>query len=214
MTTRTALVVEDVPSTRRWLVDVVREALPGTSVEGVSSLSQARERLGRLELDLAVVDVRLEDGCGLDLLRDIALLAPRAERVVATTFEDDETLFRALRHGAHGYLLKSESRPQLVTRLGAIRRGEPALSPRIARRIVRHFALQTSPQVPAESSLTPREREVLALIGKGLTRPEVAALLEISPETVKDHVRMVYRKLDICSRSEAALEALRMGLIN
>jgi DNA-binding NarL/FixJ family response regulator len=130
-------------------------------------------------------------------------------------------VFPALRAGASGYILKSQPGQVVAAQLQRIERGEPALSPSIAVRVLRHFQSVPAPvpsgvqppTVEDAPKLTDREIDVLRLIGKGYKGPEVAALLELSSHTITGYVRDIYRKLGISSRAEAAVEAARRGLV-
>jgi DNA-binding NarL/FixJ family response regulator len=134
--------------------------------------------------------------------------------VVVSIYDDDAHLFDAIAAGAQGYLLKDEGAEVLVGRLREIASGEPPLSPSIARRILAHF------HRPAEACnwsrrevLTPRETEVLALLGRGLRIGDAAQSLGLTRHTVAGYVKIIYSKLNISSRAEAALEAKRRGLV-
>ncbi|MBW8310992.1 MAG: response regulator transcription factor, partial [Rhizobium sp.] len=165
--------------------------------------------------DLGVVDRGLPDGSGVDLIRELAQRHPACTRVVTTLFGDDAHVFPALRAGAHGYLLKDQPADRLGAALDGIRRGEPPLSPAIAQRLLRAFGAAPEPVPPSGGEpLTAREREVLVLVSKGCRLPELADRLQISRHTVSDHLKNIYRKLDINSRAEAALEAVRLGLVS
>ena len=121
-------------------------------------------------------------------------------------------LFAALKAGAHGYLLKEQTHQELVEHLQGIIQGQPPLSPSVARRILQHFRMRTRPF--SRHGLTCRESEVLILLAKGMTCKESASLLGISPHTTADHIKNIYRKLNVNSRAEASLEAARLGLVN
>lgn len=157
---------------------------------------------------LALVDLGLPDGNGTELIGEIVTRCPEALVVVTTIFDDEESLMNALAAGAHGYLLKDQDRDSIAHRLSMIDRGEVPISPAIARRLLQRFRDER----PAATTLSPRETEVLRLIGRGLKAGEVAGVLEISPQTVTTHVKTIYRKLEISSRAEAALEARKRGL--
>jgi DNA-binding NarL/FixJ family response regulator len=137
--------------------------------------------------------------------------------VVATIFDDDAHLFPALRAGAQGYLLKDQPPEQLVKQLRGISEGHPPLSPSIARRLLEHF--HVAQQLPASVfdaeclQLSPREREVLVHLARGISIADIGVEMAISRHTVSDHVKNIYRKLNISSRAEAALQAKNMGLV-
>ena len=134
--------------------------------------------------------------------------------MVVTIHDDDDHLFPALQAGAYGYLLKEQPREQLMEHLQRISQGEPPLSPSIARRVIAYFAAQAKPQkdmIP-HVQLTDRENEVLLRVAKGFTLPEIGVQLNLSRHTIADYVKQIYRKLNVSSRAEAALEAQRLGL--
>ena len=161
----------------------------------------------------ALVDLGLPDGDGTRLIRPLAEQFPTCTIVVTTLFGDDAHVFPALRAGAHGYLLKDQPEERLAAALEGILRGEPALSPAIAQRLLRAFQAPPAQEAPELEILTPREREVLVLVSKGCRLPELSERLQISRHTVSDHLKSIYRKLDINSRAEATLEAARLGLV-
>ena len=139
--------------------------------------------------------------------------------MVVTIHEDDDHLFPALQAGAFGYLLKEQSREQLSEQLQRISQGEPPLSPSIARRVIQYFTAQARQQpmrepdnVTPHVQLTDRENEVLLRVAKGFTLPEIGVQLNLSRHTIADYVKQIYRKLNVSSRAEAALEAQRLGL--
>lgn len=208
---RYGLVLEDLPDSRAWLVDVMRQAFPDIEVHEAATLAEARAAVMEQRPDIALIDLNLPDGFGVSLISELNHLSPDIFTVVATIYDDDQHVFPALRAGAHGYLLKEQSREVLSNLLKGIVSGEPPLSPAIARKMLRFF----SPQ-PIEAravDLTPREQEVLRLIAKGFKLADVARILEISRHTVADYVKNLYRKLNITTRAEATLEATRRGIV-
>lgn len=200
---RTALVLEDLPSARAMLVTTLQAAFPGIEVATAETLADARRAVAELVPEIALIDIGLPDGSGVDLIAELACPC-----VVTTIFDDDVHLFPALRAGASGYLLKDQPQDKLVDALRGILAGEPPLSPPIARRLLRVFR----PEPASDVALAPRETECLALIAKGLTAPEVARHLGVSSHTVAGYVKSIYRKLNISSRAEATIEAVRRGL--
>ena len=140
--------------------------------------------------------------------------------VVATIHDDDDHLFHALQAGAQGYLLKDLPTDWLAAQLRGIAQGQPPLSPAIARRLLRHFqapalvnAQMPELAAPAATDLSTRESEVLGLLAQGVRIADIGVALGISRHTVGDHVKNIYRKLNITSRAEAALQARHLGLI-
>ncbi len=150
------------------------------------------------------------DGSGIALIEQLARAVPRPLAVVATVFADDQHLFPALRAGAVGYVLKDGPVENLAVMLAGIGRGEMPLSARIAGRLVGWFH---APAAEANALLSPREQDLLPLLAKGLTIAQAAQALGIMPSTAASYAKTLYRKLDVTSRAEAALEAARRGLI-
>lgn len=169
--------------------------------------------------ELALVDLSLGDGHGCEVIARLARCQPQCAIVVSTIHDDDEHLFEALQAGAQGYLLKDHPVDWLARQLQGFDQGQPPLSPAIARRLLRHFRTAVGPgpapgtaQPPQAADLSAREREVLGLLAQGLRIADISALLSISRHTVGDHVKNIYRKLNVGSRAEAALTARNLGL--
>jgi len=221
------LVLEDFSDTRAWLCEVLHEAFNKIEIAEAATLQQARTLLKKLDFDLALIDISLPDGSGIDVIKDITQNTPSTYCVVATIFDDDQHLFSALQAGAHGYLLKEQPKQQFIKNLSGLLHGEPPLSPPIARKILRHFqtsgkmhAIEEMPtkhlstaKIQNDMLLSKREQEILTLVAKGFKRNEIAPMLGISPHTVASHLKTIYSKLNVNSRAEATMEALRMGLV-
>jgi DNA-binding NarL/FixJ family response regulator len=222
---RHGLIVEDQADTRAWLARMLSTAFAGIELIEVSTRRAAHawiaahgSELSRNPLrHIALVDIGLPDGSGLDIVRGLAKYPGAFIPIVTTIYDDDQNLFDAIAAGAQGYLLKDQHPDTLIQYLHRIDKGEPPLSPSIARRILRHFS-QARPAAAAEpdpdhETLTPREEDVLRLLGRGLRVNETARVLGIAPHTVTGYVKNIYRKLNISSRAEAAVEAVRRGLV-
>jgi two-component system, NarL family, nitrate/nitrite response regulator NarL len=238
------LIVEDNPVARSFLCRVVRESFSDAIViTEAGDLESARRNIGpigtRLEpidpFKLILVDLELPDGNGMELLAE--LVKYPATKIVTTLYSDDDHLFPALQCGADGYLLKEDRFEVLVEELQKIVRGQPPLSPAIARRLLTHFrsgagpggdsgpmplnsGFQSSKPVPMgrgapldHERLTPRESEVLTYLSKGFTIKEIANLMGIKWFTVNDHIKSIYKKLNVSSRAEAAVLASKQGLV-
>jgi len=205
------LILEDQADTRAWLLGLMATRFPADAIAAAETLRAGRDWLAALPpgaTGLALIDLGLPDGSGISLIGEMVAAAPGIMPVVTTVYDDDRHLFDAIAAGAQGYILKDQAPDQFLTYLDRIDRGEPPLSPSIARRILARFR----PHTPAPN-LTPRETEVLSLLGRGLRVAEAAGVLTLSEHTVADHVKAIYRKLNIASRAEAALEAQRRGLV-
>ncbi len=203
------LIVEDEQNTLKWLAEAVQEAFAPEEVFLAESVSGAKTHI-RKPLDLLLVDMNLPDGSGIDVLRLINQLDQPPTGIVVTIYDDDDSIFPALQAGASGYLLKDLPKPEFIQTIAGIVEGRPPLSPSIARRLIRHFA-----QLDAKdtANITPREEEVLRLIGKGMQAKKIALLLSISEHTVREYTKNIYRKLNISSRAEAAAWAVKHGLL-
>ncbi|WP_304950504.1 response regulator transcription factor [Sulfitobacter sp.] len=204
------LIVEDIVETLRWLVEIVRSAYPAATICTANSVRTALSKLDG-QIDLALIDLGLPDGSGLEILRGLNKASPSAIKVVTTVMGDDASIVSSLSAGADGYLLKETEAAVLSRQLTQLSMGLPAISPSVARRIMEHFRL-TGPVASVDGRLTERETEVLTLISKGLRNAEVASALNIAETTVAGYIKIVYRKLGISSRAEAAWHANRLGL--
>jgi two-component system nitrate/nitrite response regulator NarL len=241
------LILEDNPVARSFLCRVVRESFSDTiAITEAGDLETARAQIsvaggasglhGVDPFKLIMVDLELPDGNGLELLAELTQYP--ATKIVTTLYSDDDHLFPALQCGADGYLLKEDRFEVLVEELQKIVRGQPPLSPAIARRLLTHFRQGGRTDGPARDSgfstpmdlvgstgpvaigkapdherLTPRESEVLTYLSKGFTIKEIASLMGIKWFTVNDHIKSIYKKLNVSSRAEAAVLATKQGLV-
>jgi DNA-binding NarL/FixJ family response regulator len=211
---KTILLLEDLPQIRAWLKDLLLEVFPDADVSEAARVHEALSLVSAVSFDLALIDLGLPDGSGVDVIAALREHQPEAQSVVVSIHDDDDHLFPALQAGAYGYILKEQARELIKLQLQRISQGEPPLSPSIARKVLAHFAAQARPQVPTEPrvQLTDRENEVLLRVAKGFTLPEIGQQLNLSRHTIADYVKQIYRKLNVSSRAEAALEAQRLGL--
>lgn len=211
---QTVLVLEDHPETREWLSGIIKQAFMEVETYEASSLAQAREHLKNHKFDLALIDLNLPDGNGVEIISEIGQSSPDTYCVVATIFDDDSHLFPALKAGAQGYLLKEQTSDEFIKNLQGIIKGEPPISPSIARKMITHFhAEQASEDTSDNPDLSKREKEILSAIAKGLSRNEAAEVLGITSNTVASHLKSIYGKLNVSNRAQATLEALRLGLV-
>jgi len=213
------LLLEDLPEIRAWLKTLALQVFPGAQISESARIHDALELVNAVRFDVAMVDLGLPDGSGVEVVQALREKQPDVQSVVVTVHDDDDHLFPALQAGAFGYLLKEQSREQLAEQLHRISQGEPPLSPSIARRVIQYFTAQSRMQpvqqpdtVTPHVQLTDRENEVLLRVAKGFTLPEIGVQLNLSRHTIADYVKQIYRKLNVSSRAEAALEAQRLGL--
>ncbi len=242
------LIVEDNPVARSFLCRVVRESFSDAlEITEAGDLEGARRSVAKNAglgpdggFKLVLVDLELPDGNGMEFLTELAGMP--AVKIVTTLYSDDDHLFPALQCGADGYLLKEDRFEVLVEELQRIVRGQPPLSPAIARRLLSHFrpgstgdsgpmglnsgfgpltfnapppnsrSVALDPP-PEWERLTPRENEVLTYLSKGFTIKEIANLMGIKWFTVNDHIKSIYKKLNVSSRAEAAVLASKQGLV-
>ncbi len=205
------LILEDHPETREWLASIIEQAFLEVDTHEASSLAQARKLLEQHSFDLALIDLNLPDGNGVEIIGEITRHSPNTYCVVATIFDDDNYLFPALEAGAQGYLLKEQTTDEFIQSLRGIIKGEPPISPAIARKMISHFRGDTAQDDRPE--LSSREKEILGAIAKGLSRNEAAEVLGITSNTVASHLKSIYGKLNVSNRAQATLEALRLGLV-
>jgi DNA-binding NarL/FixJ family response regulator len=169
------------------------------------------------QIDIALVDLRLGDGSGIDLIRWMSAHHPSAQCIAVTVLTDQESIMSALRAGASGYLLKDASDQDFIEGIRTVLSGGAAITPSIARRLLHVFCESKFPEasdVPAESAkLSPREEEILKLIAKGMSVPEIAKIESISRHTVESHIKRIYQKLEVNSRVEAVMWAKETGLV-
>jgi len=209
------LLLEDIPEIRAWLKALVKQVFANAQITECSRVQDALALVSTQRFTLALLDLGLPDGSGVEVIAALREKQPEVQSVIVTIHDDDEHLFPALQAGAFGYLLKEQSRELLVEQLQRMSQGEPPLSPSIARKVIAYFAAQAKPSSQAllhEVSLTERESEVLLRVAKGFTLPEIGVQLGLSRHTIADYVKQIYRKLNVSSRAEAALEAQRLGL--
>lgn len=205
------LIVEDVSETRQWLIDVVMAAFNNCHIHEASSVAEGVMAMAGNVFDLALIDLGLPDGSGLEVLRNLRKRSPKTTCVITTVVGDDAHIIAALSAGAHGYLLKEQTAELLSRQLVQLAEGVPALSPSIARRIMQHFQ-RTGPASECDGKLTDREKETLALLARGYRNADTAEQLGIAESTVASHIKAIYRKLGISSRAEASWHATRLGL--
>jgi DNA-binding NarL/FixJ family response regulator len=211
---RNILLLEDLPEIRSWLKALVTQVFSNAQIVECARVHDALAQVSAQKFDLALIDLGLPDGSGVDVVSALREAQPEALSVIVTIHDDDEHLFPALQAGAYGYILKEQSRELITEQLQRISQGEPPLSPSIARKVIAYFAAQNKPQANAlpHVQLTERESEVLLRVAKGFTLPEIGVQLGLSRHTIADYVKQIYRKLNVSSRAEAALEAQRLGL--
>lgn len=205
------LVVEDHPLFRKGVVTLL-DAVDGMTVVGaVGSGEDAVTAARDLRPDVVLMDLQLPGMSGIEATRAIVEADPDVRVLVLSLFEDDDSVFLALRAGARGYVLKDADEDELTGAIRAVARGEAIFSSAVAGRVLAFFAApRPAPKVfPA---LTDREREILDLIAAGHPNPSIARLLSLSPKTVANYVSAIFAKLQVADRAEAMIRAREAGL--
>jgi NarL family two-component system response regulator LiaR len=177
--------------------------------------AEALEKISETQPDLVLMDLKMPVMNGVQATRKIKTLYPEVKVLVLTTYGEDEWVFDAIRNGAAGYLLKGTPRAQLVAAVKGTVAGESYVDPKVAGKLLDHIALRGAPAADSTlvETLTEREREVLALLAQGKSNAEIANELYLSHGTVRNYISAILTKLDVTDRTQAALLALRHGLM-
>lgn len=209
------IVVDDHELFRRGIIGLLDDhdiQVVGEAATAAEAIRQARE----LEPDVVLLDLNMPGMSGVEATHRLITVAPRSRILVLTMMADDDSLMNALRAGACGYLLKDASIHQIMEGVAAAASGESVISPRVATRLVRRLREPSAlePHQLAASQLTTRELQVLELVSQGLDNGEIAHALYLSQHTVKNHVSSIMIKLEVENRTQAAVRAVRAGLVN
>jgi DNA-binding NarL/FixJ family response regulator len=183
----------------------------GEAGDGRQAVAGVRE----LRPDVVLMDVRMPNLDGISATREVLAARPEVKIVILTTFEEDDYIFGALSAGASGFLLKRTSPEQLIAALHTVAAGDSLLSPSVTRRVIERMAGQPAPDTSSSArldDLTPREREVLELVARGLSNTEIATAFVIEESTVKTHVKRILMKLRVRDRVQAVILAYESGL--
>ncbi|HZU77829.1 MAG TPA: response regulator transcription factor [Dehalococcoidia bacterium] len=200
---------------------VVREGLRtyldlSDSVEVVGEAGNGREAIERaraLRPDVVLMDLLMPEMDGIAATKAIKYVCPQTNVIVLTSFADVEHVMPALRAGATGYLLKDVSAPDLVRAIEGAKHGQAQLHPEVQRRLLEQVSAPQRREEPPGVALTPRELEVLRLIANGMSNKEIARALVLNERTVKGHVSNILSKLGLADRTQAALYAVRQGIV-
>ncbi len=207
------LVLEDDTLIRRGVVRQI-EAEAGYRVAAeAGDVATVRKVLATTDAIVGIFDLQLADGSSIPLIQEASERGISV--LVLTVWDDDDNVYRALAAGASGYLLKGDASTKIGEALATLKEGGAPISPTIARRLLEDFRTRTekpaAEPTDATAALTTREREIIELFAKGATYDEVAKMLSMSVNTVRHHVRAMYRKLHVCSKAEAVTMAFRLA---
>jgi DNA-binding NarL/FixJ family response regulator len=211
------LIADDHPLFRSGLRALLG-AVPDIAVAGEATTGEEAVALAaELQPDVIVMDLQMPGVSGIDATRRILDTSPHIGVLVVTMFEDDYSVFAAMRAGAKGYVLKDTDEEDILHAIRALGKGEAIFSPAVAQRVIDFFTgtrSEIGQAVPARAfpELTDREREVLDLIAQGLSNPEIASRLYLSPKTVRNHISNIYAKLQVADRAQAIVRAREAGL--
>lgn len=205
MKTRVAI-VEDNDALRRIMCGWIEQADDMIMVGSYENAERAISELPAQKTDVVLVDIDLPGADGIECVRQLKPKLPTTQFVMVTVYEDVQRIFKALEAGATGYLLKRATREQLFDAIADVRKGGSPMSAQIARKVVQSFQPAGKTE---DDSLTPREREILGFLAKGLLYKEIAKQFESSVYTVNTHVRRIYEKLHVHSRSQAIAKFMK-----
>jgi DNA-binding NarL/FixJ family response regulator len=206
------LIADDHPLFRKGLRGLL-DSVTGIEVVGEGSSGEEAIALAKeLQPDVILMDIHMPEVNGIEATRRILHTSPSIGVLVLTMYEDDDSVFAAMRAGARGYLLKGVDQTEVLRAINAVWSGEAIFSPSIARRLIHYFSTMEKAISPVFPELTDREREVLTLIAQGHTNAAIAERLVLSPKTVRNHVSTIFSKLQVASRAEAIIRARDAGL--
>jgi len=213
----TTLVVEDEPSTNAVLTQILLAQDNIAHIASVASINEATPYLQQSLPDILLVDLGLPDGSGIELIRLAKANRADIEILVITTHGDEQNVMMAFQAGATGYLLKDQSMDDIEQHIQHIIQGESPISPTVARYVLQSLNHHKTDVFQGANSttspLTDREVTVLDLLAKGCSRVETAQVLGLSKHTITTHIKNIYKKLSVNSRTEAVFEAYQLGLI-
>ena len=208
------VVIADDHPVFRFGMRALLDAEPGTAVVGEATTGDEAVALASsLRPGVMIIDLNMPGCNGIEATRRTVELAPEVAILVVTMFEDDDSVFAAMRAGARGYLLKGAEPEETVRAIRAVSAGEAIFSPAIARRLMQYFGAPPAAPPQAFPELTEREREVLRLIAEGYSAPEIGELLAISAKTVDTYKHRINEKLGVAHRTEYVRLALRLGIL-
>jgi DNA-binding NarL/FixJ family response regulator len=206
------LIADDHPLFRDG-VRTLLHSVPETEVVGeVATGEEAIAQAAALQPDVILMDLHMPGLNGIEATRTILHTSPHVGILVLTMFEEDDSVFAAMRAGARGYLLKGADQTEILRAIHAVSHGEAIFSPAIAQRLTQYFvALGQAPLPLAFPELTDREREVLGLLAQGCSNGEIASRLVLSQKTVRNHVSNIFNKLQVADRAQAIIRAREAG---
>ena len=205
------VIADDHPVVREGL-SALLDSVPSITVVGVAGTGrEAVQAAVRLRPDVLILDIQMPELSGIAAAAEIARVAPGVAALMLTMFDDDDSVFAAMRAGARGYVLKGAQQDEIVRAIHAVAAGEAIFGPGIARRVLGLVSAPPAAGLPFPD-LTGREREVLDLIASGVRNAEIARRMSIAPKTVANHVSAIFAKLRVADRGAAIIAARDAGL--
>jgi DNA-binding NarL/FixJ family response regulator len=201
-------IVEDHDDIREGLAVLINSAAGFRCVAAYSCAEAALEELTQLEPDVVLMDIGLPGMSGIECIQKLKAQHPQMQIMMLTVYEDDDKIFNSLKAGATGYILKKTPPAQLLEAIQDLHHGGSPMSSQIARKVVQAFQQNHQPAPPPEQ-LSRREQEILSYLAKGHLYKEIAATLHLSVETVRTHLRNIYEKLHVRTRTEAVVKYLQ-----
>jgi DNA-binding NarL/FixJ family response regulator len=207
------LIADDHPLFRDGLRTLLQSGsdteVAGETATGEETITQA----DMLQPDVILMDINMPGINGIEATRRILHVSPHISILIVTMYEDDDSVFAAMRAGARGYLLKGADQEETLRAIKAVSRGEAIFSPAIAKRLIRYFSPSRASATPPQAfpELTEREREILTLLSQGHTNAEIAQQLFLSPKTVRNHLSNIFNKLQVADRAQAIIRARDAG---
>lgn len=188
-------------------------SIPDTEVVGeAAGGEEAVAQAMTLSPDIVLMDIQMPGTNGIEATRRITRAGAAVKIIVLTMFEDDDSVFAAMRAGARGYILKGASQAEMLRAIRAVASGEALFGPAVADRLLDFFASGSSGPPPPFPDLTSREREILDLMAGGYDNADIADRLFLSPKTIRNHVSLIYGKLQVADRAQAIIRAREAGL--
>jgi DNA-binding NarL/FixJ family response regulator len=208
----TILIADDHPVFRKGLRALL-SSIPSVALAGEAKSGEEAIRLAeQLQPDVILMDLQMPGGGGLPAIREIVQTSPHIRILVVTMFQDDDSVFAALRAGARGYILKDMEDEEFTRAILAVGSGEAIFSPAIAERMIKFFSARPPLPTSLFPELTESERNVLALMARGVNNEEIARQLSFSSKTVRNYVSNIFSKLQVADRAQAIVKAREAGM--
>lgn len=204
----TIAIVEDLDEVRDGLKNFIGLSSDFKVLDTYKTAEEALYEIPKIQPEIVIMDINLPGMSGIQCIKELKLKIPATQFMMFTVYENDEKVFEALKAGASGYLLKNTGLVQLIEAIKELHNGGSPMSANIARKLVNVFQQNENNELPELKMLTARENEMLQLLAKGLLYKEIADQMNISVNTVKQHIHNIYEKLHVQNRTEAINKAL------